>query len=559
MARMIEYEGTKFYTKEYIKDLFLRYVACSSISGTEEEVTMGNLIYDELAGLDYFKQHPEYLAKHRIPSDPFGRFAVSALVRGRSPKTVIISGHFDIVDYDGYGDLKEYALHPYELAEHMSVDFMDEDAREDMLSGNWLFGRGTGDMKFGIAQATAYIMEASLHPDFDGSVLFVAVPDEENNSAGMMAAIPALNEIRRRYGLEYRGFINNEPHFKEDGYHLMDMGGVGKIMPAVFCVGKEGHAGVPFEALNADPMLAAVLEEIEFSMDYVDQWEDVYTLPTTTLKMSDNKTLYSVSMPYVAYAYFTVSTLTYTPEDVINLLKASCQKAMEKLTDRIRGFCEEYNELTGEKHDPKWDIPILTYNELYNRVKKARGDVLDEEMETVLASVQKDVDERDATIAVVRQLIDMDPDKSPKIVLAYIPPFYSHTVNRQETASEKRVWNCAEKVAAYSKKKFGIPWKQVRISKQISDGTTCCNVGDMSAATEYLVPNMPLLGNRYVLPIEDLEAFDVPAMNIGYHGKGYHQTLERIDIDFALNVSPVLLSYAVSMLLVEETDEEEEG
>ena len=67
---------------------------------------------------------------------------------------------------------------------------LDEDTLKDFKSGEWIFGRGTADMKFGIALEMEILREFSENRDFKGSLMFLAVPGEESNSEGMVAAVP---------------------------------------------------------------------------------------------------------------------------------------------------------------------------------------------------------------------------------------------------------------------------------------------------------------------------------------------------------------------------------
>ena len=44
-----------------------------------------------------------------VPGDPLGRAAVVALRRGRGARTVVLTGHFDTVRIDDYGELAPLA------------------------------------------------------------------------------------------------------------------------------------------------------------------------------------------------------------------------------------------------------------------------------------------------------------------------------------------------------------------------------------------------------------------------------------------------------------------
>lgn len=88
-------------------------------------------------------------------------------------------------------------------------------SEKDFLSGDWMFGRGTADMKGGLSVGLALldwygklVVEAERKecgtaafetktasgteetPEISGNLLFVTVPDEEGYSAGMRHAVP---------------------------------------------------------------------------------------------------------------------------------------------------------------------------------------------------------------------------------------------------------------------------------------------------------------------------------------------------------------------------------
>ncbi|NLA90070.1 MAG: M20/M25/M40 family metallo-hydrolase, partial [Synergistaceae bacterium] len=97
----------------------------------------------------------------------------------------IITGHYDVVDAEAYGPLKDLAFSPLELPRRAGELELPEEARKDLESGEYLFGRGVSDMKGGIALMMAFLAEAARKGDFPANLLFLAVPDEENTSAGM--------------------------------------------------------------------------------------------------------------------------------------------------------------------------------------------------------------------------------------------------------------------------------------------------------------------------------------------------------------------------------------
>lgn len=542
----------KYYSKENIFALMKKLVACSSVSGTRDEISMARTFYGIFSETAYFCAYPEYLSMNPLDNDLLGRYTVTALVRGNGRRTVVLLNHFDTVDYESFGIYKEWALQPEKLMEKLDPAHLTPAAAADLASGDWVFGRGTGDMKFGGAIEAALTCELSLQADkLPGNILFLGVCDEENNSAGMAGSIPVLNRMKEQYGLEYVAVVNNEPHLIENGKHCMDLGTVGKVMPAFFCVGKEGHSSLIFQALNAGAMLAAVMSELEFSMDLVDSRDGVHTLPATALKLADTKTLYNVSMPHIAYAYYTVSTVTFTPQEITDRCKAAAHRAFDRLLEKINGFLDEFNEKTGSSHACSWENRVCTYAELIADNRKKIGPEFDQRMEAYTRRLLEErpaMDERDLTVEIVKEAIRLSPDNDPRIIIAYMPPFYPHSINQEETWKEKLVMACARETAAYSKEKYNEAWELCRICLQLSD-ISYCNAKGMDDALVSLQPNMPVLNKKYNLPLADLAKFDVPAINLGYYARDIHQAWERFYAPFALDVLPDVLRFAVFYLL----------
>ena len=80
--------------------LLLDLVAIPSVSFSEEENRAADFIFSTLSDLEYFRRNPSFLRFLPAEGDPLGRKAVAALVKAnpRTKKTVIITGHFDVVD-----------------------------------------------------------------------------------------------------------------------------------------------------------------------------------------------------------------------------------------------------------------------------------------------------------------------------------------------------------------------------------------------------------------------------------------------------------------------------
>ena len=89
--------------ERYVREL----VKIPSTSNTETEKSCADYIAEELAKQPYFKEYPEQTGKYLLPEDSFGRSVPWGLVKGRngSRKTIILTGHYDVVDTEEYGKM----------------------------------------------------------------------------------------------------------------------------------------------------------------------------------------------------------------------------------------------------------------------------------------------------------------------------------------------------------------------------------------------------------------------------------------------------------------------
>ena len=134
---------------ERIKKLTLDLVRIQSDTGTRQEQDVENYLHAWLAEHEYFKSHPEHFGQYRLGQDPLDRCVVWGLVKGQGGQTVILMHHHDVVDAFDYGSLKKWAYDPSKLEAALKDVALSPEVQQDLAGGNWLFGRGTGDMKGG--------------------------------------------------------------------------------------------------------------------------------------------------------------------------------------------------------------------------------------------------------------------------------------------------------------------------------------------------------------------------------------------------------------------------
>jgi arginine utilization protein RocB len=150
-----------------------RLCSLKSTSGTEEEASAADGIFSIISEIGYFKDNKDNLKLHKIEGDPYSRKYISALYQcGQSKKTVVLLSHFDVVGIEEFGHLKDFAYSPEEYTKRLKSEDIPQKAKEDLDTGDWLFGRGTMDMKCGLAihiELIRYIYENNM--DIGGNIL----------------------------------------------------------------------------------------------------------------------------------------------------------------------------------------------------------------------------------------------------------------------------------------------------------------------------------------------------------------------------------------------------
>ncbi|MBR6637017.1 MAG: hypothetical protein IKK97_06160, partial [Phascolarctobacterium sp.] len=141
--------------KERVLEITKELVKIYSPTNTAEEQKVEEYLLNLLQGMPYFKEHPENCGAFAAADDCFGRSTIYGLVLGKSKKTVVFMGHHDVVSTEVYGALENVACEPEFLEQKLASVDLPEEASLDLGSGEWLWGRGTCDMKGGTAAQLA--------------------------------------------------------------------------------------------------------------------------------------------------------------------------------------------------------------------------------------------------------------------------------------------------------------------------------------------------------------------------------------------------------------------
>jgi len=241
-----------------------------------------------------------------------GRKIVWAMVEGRALPldtdkipTVILLGHLDVAGVQDYSaDVDPFdpqALHDVPLEQYEKNPDTEDERLLDAGSRQWMFGRGSFDMKSGVAAQIAVMGALTRSRDtLPGNVIMIVTPDEEVESAGTMAAVERLVELGTTHHLDYVGVINSDytaPREPGDDNRYIYRGTVGKMLCCFYVRGRETHVGEAFRGLDANLIASSLIQETNLNVALCDEADGEITSPPLTQKQRDFKARYDAQTP----------------------------------------------------------------------------------------------------------------------------------------------------------------------------------------------------------------------------------------------------------------------
>lgn len=507
-----------------------------SVTGTADEARFGDWLAERLAAAF----PPE---RSRIWTVPVGsgddRCCVVLLVRGEGRATIVLTGHYDTVSTDDYGDLAGLATEPETLAGALldrlaqtAASPAEARARVDLASGAFLPGRGLLDMKAGLAAGIAAAARFAAD-GMRGNILFLAVPDEEAASAGARRAAPELRAIAEAHGLDLRGAVNLDA-IADDGDgtagRVVALGTVGKLLPTTFTVGLPAHAGFPHAGLNAAVLAAAVARRVEWAHELTDGSDGPAT-PPSLLVLRDGKPGYDVTTPGTAFAAFNVLTVARTPGDVLDSFDALCREAVGDALAVLRERAARFRAAPAAI-DTILDIPILRFATLAAHVRAAHPVAYAEALSVAPSAAMPE-----RCRALTERLWQASGWTGPAVVtgfgsIPYLPTRLSADPNARRLAAAAA--EAAEEVASCH-------------ATSIALAPVFAGISDMSflgeadeASLRAVAQNTPGWAEWVRWP-EVGGIAGVPIVNAGPWGRDYHTRLERIHAAYGFDVLPDLV------------------
>lgn len=539
-----------------IEEIAIELTNQLSIAETAGELDSLHKMHDIFSDMSYYKSHPEDLRFIELPNDKWNRKSLMAIMRGKkstNKKTVLMIGHTDTVGISDYGNLKEFAHMPYELTEKFKDVELPPEAKKDLESGEYLFGRGLFDMKTGDAIIMAIMEEISNDiENFDGNLIFCGVCDEEANSGGMLACVPELVKIQEDEALEYTALLDTDymtSEYDGDENKYVYIGTVGKIMPSFYVVGKETHVGESFKGLDPNQIASAITNKINLNVEYCDVAEGEVSLPPITLKKKDLKPEYSCQIAKTAYLYFNYATHSSTPDEVLIKMKKAAEDSFEETICNLNTQYEAFCKLAKREHKKlPWESKVLTFEELYSKVKLEMGDQLESKLEAYMEElIEKDEhDTRDKSMKIVEYVHSLWSERNPVVIVYFTPPYYPHVYVQGVTEKEKNLLAAVADAVQKTQSDYNVVYK--KFFPYISDLSYGSAPKDPKIIAG-LKNNMPGFGKTYNLPLEDMQKLDLPVLDIGSFGKDAHKFTERIEKRYSFEVAPELVYRTIMNLL----------
>lgn len=525
-------------TPDQLEALMCELVQWDSRTGTQGEIDFPYKFKHKLLELAYFKENESQIDFHDAGNN---RYAITALYKAENiTDTVVLMSHFDTVHTGEFGNLGDLAFDPKALTEVLSgkMERLPKDAQVDLASGNYLFGRGTMDMKMGLALHLQLLEKASIEK-WPINMMLVTVPDEEVNSAGMRASAQGLVQLQSKYDLQYRLFLNSEPSFSQqpfDENYYIYSGTIGKIMPSALFYGRETHAGEPLSGMTGHYMESYVTQAVEFNPDFVEEVYGEKTPLPVTLKKYDLKEDYSTQTSHHSAALYNVFVMKRNAKEVMATFKHTVEKAIQACQDDYEAICKR------ENMKPIGKIKVIEYRELLAFAKESLG------VETVQAIKMKahedeSLDEREMSIQICDELMLHCKELAPATIIFYAPPYYP-AVNSSDDSLAQQLIELAQTTL---QRKFHIEAKQVHYFNGISD-LSYVNYDEHDKGWKNYVKNTPVWGEMYDIPFEAMQQLQAPVLNIGPFGKDAHKLTERLHKQSGFIYTPYVLEKVIKKL-----------
>lgn len=520
----------------------LAFVREMSVTGTAGEREFSRFLARYLRDLPFLADGSAEILSEPVPGPPEGRECVAALVRGQGRRTIVLCGHFDVVGIADYGDLQPLAGDPFALAPALIARLAesgdDPRALADLRSGDYVPGRGLLDMKAGLGAGLAVLEAIAASQERVGNLLFLAVPDEENQSAGMRAAGPLLARLAREHDLDLTLAINLDA-LQDD--RSVGLGCVGKHLVTTYVIGHEAHACYPFNGLSAAYLASAIVQEMEYEPDLAEGEPGAMSAPPVALIQRDLREGYDVTTPARAWCAFNVITRRRSGREVLDRSAEIVRRALARALALRRERAERAGAQGGMSFD---DAPIVTFEAVEARASATPAYAADRATLAAQLTARADLTMPERARLMTELAVEAARITGPCVVLGFgglsyppVPPLRMQANPALEETVRQAVANAAARTGV-----------EIAVRDQLAVIT------DMSFPGAYhrnedrdATRDNPLWRGILDWDIENYPR--VPIVNIGPSGRDYHRFVERAETAYSFAVLPEIVDEVARAVL----------
>ncbi len=181
---------------------------------------------------------------------------------GANGRTFGFNGHTDVVPV---GDINAWTVDPFGAE----------------IKDGFLYGRGSTDMKSGVAAFAAAAIDFVADTPPDGSIVLAITGDEEGPAQnGTVALLDWMN----KHGERMDACLVGEPTCPDTMGEMMKIGRRGSMTAYFTARGVQGHSAYPHRAKNPLPAMAALISEVAaHELDQGTDHFDASTIAVTTI------------------------------------------------------------------------------------------------------------------------------------------------------------------------------------------------------------------------------------------------------------------------------------
>ncbi|MBE4910650.1 M20/M25/M40 family metallo-hydrolase [Bacillus luteolus] len=539
---------------EQVELLTRELVKMKSYNSTDGERNKADFILEIIQSFPYFSTHKKFAWSVVIENDMLNRKNVFAFIKGKndSNRTIIYHAHLDTVGTEDFGGLQSIAHDPVALQEFYSNYEADKEVQTDALSGEWLFGRGALDMQSGIAVHLANLLYFSQHPEeLNGNLLIMFNPDEENQHTGIRTSLTELKKIQAEHSLDYVAAINNDfisPLYDGDITKYIYTGVAGKLLPCFHIFGREAHVGDNLSAIDPTLIASELNLRIGQNLELSEKIQGEVILPPTCLYLRDDKKSYDVQTAVSTKLYFNYFVYTKTPQQVLDELYRIAVDVCNQFESTKKSAFHEFCQMTDlPKRDLEWKLEVIKLEDYITYLEECNlspQKVINDTLNKFKQDIQ---DDRMLAFKIVEALHLLDPEKKPRVILFFAPPFLPSNFLKEADQKGEFIYKSVRtelEQPEYKEVQFTIK----KYFPFLSDGSFLSYNGSEDDIVS-IKNNFPAMDELFHLPLREMKELDIPSINLGVYGKGGHQWTERVYKPYSFNVLPKLIRSVTKRLL----------